>query len=109
MKNTGELITVDEVMDALADGQRRRLLVALLDHNPQDDSPVVIANSDAEGDAVERLVTMDHVHLPKLAEYGFIDWDRQSNEVKKGRNFDEIRPLLELLDEHEDELPPDWP
>lgn len=108
MVNSGGTVSVDEMMDALADVQRRKLLSALLDHNPQDDSPVVVADSDSESGAVERLVTMNHVHLPKLADYGFIEWDKECHEVKKGPNFEEIRPLLELLGEHEDELPADW-
>lgn len=98
------MITFDDMMDVLADVQRRKLLIALLKNNP----PVVIAGSEAEDDDAKRLVAMDHVHLPKLADYGVIDWDRESNEVHKGPNFDEIRPLLELLDDHEDELPDDW-
>jgi hypothetical protein len=100
--------TFDEMLDALADVQRRKLLVALLEHNPQGDAPAAVAGSRGESDALERLVRMDHVHLPKLAEYGFIDWDQEANEVAKGPNFDEIRPLLELLADHDDDLPPDW-
>ncbi|WP_311173586.1 hypothetical protein [Halobellus ordinarius] len=96
------------MVDALANVQRRKLLIALLAHNPQDDSPVVLAESDEEADAVERLITMRHVHLPKLVDHGFIEWKEESREVIKGPKFDEIRPLLELLDEHEDELPSDW-
>lgn len=107
MNRLSEPRSIDDALDALGDVQRRRLLVALLDHNPQDDSPVV-GVEDADGDAVERLVTMEHVHLPKLADYGYIDWDRESREVSKGENFGEIRPLLELLADHEAELPPDW-
>jgi predicted transcriptional regulator len=103
-----EDLSFDKMADALADVQRRKLLIALLAHNPQDDSPVVIADSESDADAIERLVTMNHVHLPKLVDYGFIEWDRDSHEVAKGPNFDEIRPLLELLDDHEDELPDDW-
>lgn len=108
MTTPKQTVSFDEALDALAKPQRRRLLTALLDHNPQDDTPVVIADGDAESDAVERLVTMDHVHLPKLQEYGFIEWNRDTHEVAKGPNFDEIRPLLELLQSHEDELPPGW-
>ncbi len=51
---------------------------------------------------------MQHVHLPKLEEYGFIEWDRDSHEVRKGPKFNEIQPLLELLVSHSDELPDDW-
>lgn len=104
----GQTISFDDMVDALADVQRRKLLIALLEHNPQDDSAVVIADSESESDAVERLVSMQHVHLPKLTDYGFIEWDEDTHEVMKGPNFDEIRPLLELLDDHEDELPDDW-
>lgn len=98
---------LDETLHVLSHIQRRSLLVALLDHNPQDDSPVAVGSEEAV-DSVERLVEMRHVHLPKLEEYGFITWDRDSNEVSKGPNFEEIRPLLELLDDHESELPDDW-
>ena len=108
MENTLEEISFDDIVDALADVQRRKVLVALLEHNPQDDAPVVIADSDSEADAVERLVTMQHVHLPKLVDYGFIEWNEETHEVTKGPKFDEIRPLLELLHDHEDELPADW-
>lgn len=108
MENTGVTISFDDIVDALADVQRRTLLIALLEHNPQDDTPVVVADSDTEADAVERLVTMQHVHLPKLVDYGFVEWDEETHEVTKGPNFGEIRPLLELLEDHEDELPDDW-
>ncbi|MEA5388103.1 transcriptional regulator [Haloarculaceae archaeon H-GB11] len=108
MKNTLKVRSFDDMVDALADVQRRKLLVALLEHNPQDDAPVVIADSESESDAVERLVAMQHVHLPKLADYGFIEWNKETHEVAKGPKFDEIRPLLELLENHEDELPADW-
>lgn len=51
---------------------------------------------------------MQHLHLPKLADYEFIEWNKDTHEVTKGPKFDEIRPLLELLATHEDELPADW-
>jgi hypothetical protein len=108
MDNVERTILFDDMLDALADVQRRKLLVALIEHNPQDDAPVVIAGSESESDAVERLLLMKHVHLPKLADYGLIEWNEDTHEVLKGPNFDEVRPLLELLDAHEDELPANW-
>lgn len=101
-------LSFSDMVDALADIQRRKLLTALLEHNPQDDTPVVIADSDGESDAVERLIEMQHVHLPKLVDYGFIEWNKETHEVIKGPKFDKIRPLLELLDDHQEELPADW-
>lgn len=106
-KRTNKSISFDDMLDMLRHIQRRKLLVALMDHNPQDDTPVVVDSND-DTDSLERLVQMQHIHLPKLAEYEFIEWDRDTHEVSKGRNFEQIRPLLELLDNHQDELPSDW-
>lgn len=102
--NRGESITTNDMLYALADGQRRRLLIALL----EDDSPLVIADSESAADSLEHRMSMKHVHLPKLADYGFIEWDRERHEVSKGPKFVEIRPLIELLNNHENELPDDW-
>jgi predicted transcriptional regulator len=100
-------VSFDDMLDVLIHIQRRKLLVALMDHNPQDDTPVVVG-SEEEATSLDQLVQMKHVHLPKMVEYGFIEWDRDSHEVSKGQNFAEIRPLLELLDDHQDELPDGW-
>lgn len=102
------VVEFDEYLDALADVQRRKLLVALLNHNPQGDDPVVIDTDESPAEETTRLIRMAHIHLPKLETYGFIRWNRETNEVSKGPNFQEIRPLLELLDAHRDDLPDDW-
>lgn len=53
-------------------------------------------------------VLMKHTHLPKLEAAGFIEWDRETNAVRQGPKFAEIRPLLELMANHADELPDRW-
>ena len=107
MRRNSRTSTFDELLDAVGHIQRRKLLVALLTHNPQDDEPVVVEDESAD-EELTQLAKMHHVHLPKLEDYGFIIWNRDSNEVSKGPNFEEIRPLLELLRAHEDELPDGW-
>lgn len=108
MEENGRNRSFDEMLHVLSNVQRRKLLVALLEHNPQDDSPRVVGESAAEAGALTSMIEMHHVHLPKLEEHEFILWDRETNEVSKGSEFEEIRPLLELLRDHEDELPNGW-
>jgi hypothetical protein len=100
---------MDEVFKALANVYRRRLLVALIEHNPQRDSVVVPEDIDEGEQALETLQTkFYHHHLPLLEDAGFIRWKQDTHEVIKGPRFDEIRPLLELMRDHADELPDDW-
>lgn len=99
-------VPLNDALDALAHSQRRKLLFSLLDHDPQTDSPVPAANSEDETNT--QIVKMHHVHLPKLADYGFIDWNQETHEVTKGPNFGKIDPLLKLLADHEDDLPEIW-
>lgn len=99
--------SLDDAFDALADRERRALLLALMESNPQADDPVT-SKADGGDDELDLLVRMQHVHLPKLEDYGFVEWDRDAGEVTRGPRFEEIEPLLELLDDHREELPSDW-
>jgi hypothetical protein len=113
-RKTTEGKRFDRILDALGHAYRRRLLVALLAHNPQDDDDPQHAREalqSALGEEVPADVddaTLVHSHLPKLEEYGYIAWDRQEETIAKGPNWEEIRPVLELLRAHSDELPDDW-
>jgi hypothetical protein len=98
----------DDVMDALATVHRRELLVSLVMQRSQDEPSVFDVLSYSEAFADVSFTEMYHVHLPKLAEYGFIEWNRDTHEVTKGPNFDDISPLLELLNRHSDRLPDGW-
>ncbi|WP_076433391.1 DUF7344 domain-containing protein [Haladaptatus litoreus] len=102
--------SLDVSLDALSNKYRRRLLSALLEHNPQDDGDTQIpADVTIEDEDVENLkIQMTHTHLPKLADAGFIEWDRETNQVRKGPRFEEIRPLVQLIHNHRDELPDGW-
>jgi hypothetical protein len=50
-----------------------------------------------------------HKHLPLLEGSGFIEWDREADAITRGPKFEGIRPLIELMVDHQDELPEDWP
>lgn len=100
-------VPFDEALDALSDARRRKLLFALLEGDPLESS-VVLEGPDGGTDPTAERDEMNHVHLPKLADEGFVDWDREGWEVRRGPNFAEIEPLLELLDDNRDDLPVDW-
>jgi len=96
-------------MDALSNRYRRELLVALLDSNPQADDdrdPLNVIDPPVEPEVLE--IELVHKHLPKLESMGFIEWDTDTGEIAKGPDWDDIEPLLVLIDNHRDELPDDW-
>ena len=87
MKKEQREKVVNDILDALSNPYRRQLLVALLDHNPQDDSnrdPLDILSESDEADVLESELV--HTHLPKLDDMGYISWDRDSNNISKGPN-----------------------
>lgn len=110
----------EDLFDALADSRRRRLLLELFANNPRivpqlsEDSRTVAAadeellrahlSSSRTIDGVdEDRLRLHLVHLPKLADYGFVMWDRDAHLVTKGSRFDEMTAVLELLDEQSDD------
>lgn len=108
------MIQNDDIFDAVVHVQRRRLLVDLLEEGPQSVTELslkgremVEANEafleqylsgprDIDG-VDDDLLRLHHVHLPKLAGYGFVEWSPGAGLVAKGPRFDEVRPVLELL------------
>lgn len=114
LPHTDPSYSLDQLLDALGHKYRRRLLLALTVHNPQDDDDAqesaVELDAITGGEEDEEIVEMElhHTHLPKLDEYGYISWDQETGEIAQGPHWDEIAPLIELLQTHDDELPGDW-
>lgn len=96
---------LDGQLEAIAHVHRRRILLELLDENPQPAGPAVLDGRVNAGNREELRVAMHHVHLPKLEELGFVRWDRDENRLTRGSEFDDVEPLLEVLEEHRHELP----
>jgi len=96
-------------LEALSNSYRRELLLALLEHNPQDDDdrdPLDIIDPPLEPEVLE--IELFHKHLPKLEDRGFIEWDRDTGKIAKGPDWEDIEPVLRLITNHRDELPADW-
>ncbi|RDZ52925.1 hypothetical protein DEQ92_15190 [Haloferax sp. Atlit-6N] len=96
---------LDEAFDALGNVHRRRLLMGL---RRRRHARLEAATRDAAvggGRNRDRLkVELFHIHLPKLADAGFVEWNRHRGSVARGPRFDEIEPLLRFLDENAGEL-----
>lgn len=102
--------SLDRVFDALSHPYRRRILVLLDAHNPRDEDEFSVEDVATDDDDLELLTTeLYHVHLPQLADAGYVEWDKDAHVVRRGPNFAEIAPLLRLMTDHRDELPDGWP
>lgn len=107
-RSPGELLSkpgVERAANVLRDRHRRQILLGLSDRPVRTEADVTMRGSRQEQIETE----LQEVHLPMLAEEGIIEWDRESGEIRKGPNFEEIEPFLRLIEEHSDELPPFWP
>ena len=103
-------VGLDTVFRSLSHSRRRRILTALMTDNPRQAEEFETVEFRPAGTGSEPIrIELLHRHLPQLDEAGFIDWNERTGRVIRGEDFDEIRPLLELMDEHTEELPDDWP
>ena len=89
----------DQVYDALSHVVRRRLLISL--HEAGEQTPVVLPNAagpDSGEPPVHDLeIKLKHHHLPKLADYEYVEWDTSPFQASRGRRFGEIDSVLEPL------------
>lgn len=112
-------------LDALGHQYRRQLLFELNERRPDEAltgyvptlyrfesrrpaaGGVAAKRVDSDVDAADAIEPY-HRHLPKLADYGYVSWERESGDVDRGPNWEEIEPLLTVLWRHREELPADW-
>lgn len=91
--------SLDDVLRLLADRTRRKLLRHLLEAEPApvavDDLVAALAGTDAFDATDRRALAIDlhHVHLPRLADEGVVDWDPERGTVRY-RPIDPIEALL---------------
>jgi hypothetical protein len=101
---------LDRIFDTLSHPYRRRVLVLVGEDNPRDEDEFDVEEIGTEDDDLDLLTTgLYHVHLPRLADAGYVEWDEERHTVRRGPKFEEIAPLLRLMNDHRDELPERWP
>ena len=59
-------------------------------------------------DDLQARIRLHHKDRPKLDDMGFINWNPGTGEIVKGTDFEVILPLLEIVVDHEEDLPHDW-
>ncbi len=99
--------TLDDAFHALAHSDRRHILLELKEREPTE--PIEIDELHRPNGAPERArIKLHHIHLPVLAEAGYIDWDPSTTTVRIGNAFEEIEPLIALVADHRSRLPGEW-
>lgn len=90
---------LNKAFKALANSERRRMLLALVEHNPQTDQPCKYPDDiPFEGSDEKKVhIRLRHSHLPMLEQAGFIDWHEDAQQIVKGPNFHRVKPLLDHL------------
>ena len=96
---------VDRILESMSH-RHRRLILLLLKEETIETTDDVMARGNSGLETSE--IQLTHNHLPKLEDAGYLEWDWDTGEISKGPRFDEIEPLLELIENHADELPSDW-
>lgn len=99
---------LDELFEVLSRPHRRRILTRLNALNPRDEDEFELEGL-AGDELADKSISLIHIHLPKLADSEFINWDRERQIVTRGPRFHEIAPLIDLMVTHQDELPENWP
>lgn len=113
-KHEGADGSLRELFEILSHEYRRRILMAVRQHNPQDEDHVTseaFADENAQdaNDLKRANVLPYHVLLTKLADAGSIDRDPDSGLITRGPRFERIEPLRRLMHDRQDELADDWP
>jgi hypothetical protein len=93
------------MLEALAHPYRRELLLAPLEDNPQDRGDVDPLNTHAADEEAFSQYNIFMGHLPKLDRMGIIEWKKKEDEIIKGPEWEEYKPLLRLIAENKNELP----
>lgn len=89
------------VLEDLAHRHRRLVLLSLRENRLETTADLV---GDVDGNTSELRIELEHRHLPKLADSGYIRWNRETGAIEKGEHFHEVEPFLRLIETHASEL-----
>ncbi|GGN97419.1 DUF7344 domain-containing protein [Haloarcula pellucida] len=112
------MLGASSVFELLAADYRRQILLTLCDSEHIEVPDAILMRGARHGQSpamatsgttADSTVTIElyHTHLPKLAQAGLIEWDRDAGVVSRGPEFEQIRPMICLLAENEECVPGD--
>lgn len=88
--------SIDTTLETLSNASRREVLLSLSAPGEESLAQDALVEPADRDHAIELI----HVHLPKLDDEGFLEWDRETGELRRGPRFEEARPLLEAVRDH---------
>ena len=97
----------NRVFTALSSEPRRQLITSLNDASPGRWVRLPeAADSPTDPMDLETLrLWLYHVHLPLLAEHGYVEWSDDHLAARRGTNFDEVAVVFDALYEKAHEIP----
>lgn len=97
MPRPRDAVLLDAELEALTSPYRRRVLLAVSERGAIDEDDAVAdafaAHGTGDDPDVLRL-KLTHIHLPRLADQGYIEWDPDAGVIRRGPDFDDIAALL---------------
>lgn len=95
----------DNVFAVLDAEPRRQIVTSLLDSDGSVPLPESAINPNAPADPEQLRLELYHKHLPKLAEYGFVEWEDDPLVAKRGPQFEKVAIVFEALHAHAGSIP----
>lgn len=96
--------SVDELFDALSHPIRRHVLLSLANPDSLAVGKEVSYSTSEEGDddSDPDLLALElrHRHFTLLDDYGFVEWDPETETLARGARFDDVVPLFEFAAEY---------
>lgn len=91
------------IFEVVASVARRELIVALIESPPQGavDLPEAANPPEDRIDSERLRLSLIHNHLPRMAEEGFIEWERDTLRARRGPRFDEVAAVIEAIDAYD--------